>query len=600
MTLIERSPSKAPPRKRPNGKDAGSASRPEKRAKPRDQKLQKIVRNLPMFIFQRVLTRGGSVKYPYISPRMREWCGIGPSSKTPKLNLLDRYIHPDDKERFASAMEVSAMDLSPIEVDVRLDTGKDKPRWLRTVSYPRELENRDIQWDGIAIDITRAKAHETHLAYHDLLTGLPNRLLFVDWLSHVLGRNKRTQTPAIVIALKLDSLADIRENSGFSAGDASIVEAARRLQRVLRGGDTIAYIGSGGFLIALVGRAVSRDLIEPVQAILRRFEDRFSLDGQDYPLDILMGVSVSPENGTDAETLIGNATTALNKVKADPSGAAYQFYDAQMTKTAVRRLSIESELGPAIRNSELVLYYQPQYHAQSLDIVGFEALVRWRHPVRGLIPPGDFIPIAEATGLIVPMGEFVLRQACIQASEWRRREIVDVPMSVNLSGWQLLEDDLGDTVLGILSETGLPANCLKLELTESSIVHNIEAATRTMTQLADAGVRFAVDDFGIEHSALSHLSRLPIETLKIDYSFISRMTEDRMHASLVQAIVFMTHSMNMHVVAEGVETKQQLTYLQAYQCDALQGFLFSKPITAKRTESLVKRLLRQKHAEATP
>jgi len=574
-------------------KPAVAVSQAEHPKRGRDEELQAIVHGLPMFIFRRMIAPNGTVTYPYISPRMREWCGIGPSGKCQAMKLLDEYVHPEDRERFTSAMALSARDLTPIVVDVRLDMAKGPVRWLCTMSYPRGLASGDIQWDGIAFDITKAKAHETHLAYHDLLTGLPNRALFVDWLAHVLGRNKRTQPAAVVIALELASLADIRESSGFDAGDASIIETGKRLQGAMRGGDTIAYTDGGSFLMVLMGHGEEKDFTAPLRVIMRQFEARFNLDGQDYPLDVLMGISVAPDDGNDAETLIRNATTALNKVKED-STRPYQFYNAQMTEIAVLRLSVESELRRAIEKSDLVLYYQPIYHTHTLDIVGAEALIRWRHPDRGLIPPGQFIPVAEETGLIIPLGEFALRQACTQARDWRCRKVADVPISVNLSGWQLVQENLGDTILGILSETGLAPDRLKLELTESTILRNVEAATRTMRQLADAGVRFAVDDFGIEHSALSHLSRLPIETLKIDHSFISEMTNDRVHAALVQAIIFMTHAMTMNAVAEGVETQQQLTYLQAYQCDASQGFLFSKPVPAKKFEALLKQRLQDR------
>jgi EAL domain-containing protein (putative c-di-GMP-specific phosphodiesterase class I) len=260
-----------------------------------------------------------------------------------------------------------------------------------------------------------------------------------------------------------------------------------------------------------------------------------------------------------------------------------------MTERAVRRLVIDSELHRAIENQELILFYQPQYDAQTLQVAGIEALARWQHPVRGLVLPGEFIPMAEETGLIVPLGEFALREACRQARDWQSRGVTDVPVSVNLSGVQLRQNDLADRVLAILAEAGLAASQLKLELTESTIVDNAEAAARIMTQLAEAGVCFTVDDFGIEHSALSHLSRLPINALKIDHSFVSHMTTSRVHAALVQAIISMTHSMGMSVVAEGVETQAQLTYLRAYQCDVLQGFLLGRPMPAKKLEALLRR-----------
>jgi diguanylate cyclase (GGDEF)-like protein len=553
-----------------------------------DRQLHSIVDSMPGFVFRRVMATDGTVSYPYLSPNIHEWRGIDPAEKAPRTKTFPEYLHPEDRQLFVDAMALSARELSSFEVAVRLGTAKDRPKWLRIVSYPRKLANGNIPWDCIALDIAEAKAWEAHLSYHDSLTGLPNRALFVNWLNHALSRSEQLEAPAFVIALELISLANIRESSGFEVGDACIQETARRLQRTVQFADTIAYTGGGGFLIVLIQVDRKNDFTAPLRAIKRQFEARYEVAGQDFPLSIAMGISVVPGDGDQAETLVGNATTALNKAKDNPS-FPYQFYDSEMTERAVMRLGIDSELRRAIENQELMLFYQPQYDSQTLRVVGVEALIRWQHPVRGLVLPGEFIPGAEETGLIVPLGEFALREACKQASDWQSQGVTDVPVSVNLSGVQLRQSDLSERILAILAETGLAASQLKLELTESTIVNNAAAAARTMTYLAEAGVGFSVDDFGIEHSALSHLSRLPINALKIDYSFVSQMTTCRVHAALVQAIISMTHSMGMSVVAEGVETQAQLTYLQAYQCDVLQGFLLGKPQPAKKLEALLKR-----------
>ena len=553
-----------------------------------DRQLHSIVDNMPGFVFRRVMAPDGTVTYPYLSRRMQEWRGGGPTKDGSRRRLLRDYLHPEDRHLFLDAMALSARDLSSFEVAVRFGTAKDRPKWLRIVSYPRKLASGSVQWDCVALDIAEAKAREAHLSYHDTLTGLPNRALFVNWLDHALSRSENLEARAFVIALELTSLADIRESSGFEVGDACIRETARRLEAAVQFADTIAYTGGGGFLLASIQVNRKNDFTAPLRAIKRQFETRFELDGQDYPLSVSMGISVVPGDGDDAETLVGKATTALNKAKEDASWPS-QFYDPEMTERAVLRLGIDSELRRALEKQELRLFYQPQYDSQTLQIVGIEALIRWQHPVRGLVLPGEFIPGAEETGLIVPLGEFALREACRQVGDWQRRGVTDVPVSVNLSGVQLRQDDLAARILGILSETGLAAGQLKLELTESTIVDNAEAAARVMRQLAEAGVDFSVDDFGIEHSALSHLSRLPIKSLKIDHSFVSRMTSCRVHAALVQAIVSMTHSMGMSVVAEGVETQAQLTYLQAFQCDVLQGFLLARPMPAKNLQSLFKR-----------
>lgn len=553
-----------------------------------DRQIHSIIDNMPGFVFRRVMAPDGTLSYPYLSPKIRKWCDIDPAKEGPHTKLFREYLHPADRQPFVDAMARSAQELSSIEVDVRFGTAKNQPNWLRIVSYPRKLANGGIQWDCIALDISEAKAREEQLSYYDSLTGLPNRAFFVNWLNHALSRSKQLKSPAYVIALEITSLANIRESSGFHVGDACIREAARRLQAAMQFADTIAYTGGGGFLIALIQEDKTDDFTAPLRAIGRHFEAYFVHACQDFPLRISMGISVVPGDGDQAETLVGHATTALNKAKNDASWP-YQFYNSKMTERAVLRMGIDSELRSAIENQELMLFYQPQYDSQTLQIVGTEALIRWQHPVRGLVLPGELISVAEETGLIVPIGEFALREACNQARDWQRRGVTAVPISVNLSGVQLRQSNLPERIFAILSETGLAPSSLMLELTESTIVNNADVAARTMTHLANAGIGFSVDDFGIEHSALSHLSRLPINALKIDYSFISQMTTCRVHAALVQAIITMTHSMGMSVVAEGVETQAQLTYLQAYQCDVLQGFLLGRPLPARKLEALLKR-----------
>jgi EAL domain-containing protein (putative c-di-GMP-specific phosphodiesterase class I) len=266
----------------------------------------------------------------------------------------------------------------------------------------------------------------------------------------------------------------------------------------------------------------------------------------------------------------------VRRAKERP-GQRYQFYDAEMTNAAISRTTLDRDLRRALDNDELFLAYQPQVNAHTYRLVGAEALVRWQHPTRGATPPCEFIPIAEESGLIVALGEHVLRLACRQARIWRD-EGVRIPIAVNLSAVQLSEPSLHRRVFSILQEAGVPPDAIRLELTESAILHDVRAATETMRRLAADGIRFALDDFGMEHSALSHLSDLPFESLKIDRSFVVRMMEGRGHAALLQAIVAMIHSLGMTAIAEGVEQPGQLAYLKAYGCDVIQGFLFSRPV----------------------
>ena len=546
-----------------------------------------LLDNLPGAVFRRVRRGDGTLVYTYVSQPIRDLFGIAPELLLQDGKLLLERIHPDDRQRFSDAIERSARQLSTLEEQLRFTAPDGETRWLRTVSRPLELANGDIQWDGILLDITERKALETRLAHHDLLTGLPNRAFFVDWLSHLLAQAKIFRTAAAIMAIELRSLKDIRDSSGRGAGDGAIHATAQRLRSVIQDGNILTHCGGGEFLVGVMALRGEADFTGLVREILRRFEPQLELDGKEFALKISMGISVFPDDGVSAGALIDNAGAALNDAKYTLA-LPYQFYNAEMTERTALRLVVEAELRHAIERQELVLFYQPVVATQTLEITGVEALIRWHHPERGLIPPGQFIPIAEATGLISPLGDFALRQACTQARQWQRDGAPVIPMSVNLSVWQLLQEDIADRILAIVEETGFPPEELKLEITESAILHDVEATTRAMLRLHDAGIRFSVDDFGIEHSALSLLSRLPIETIKIDYSFVSQMTKDTAHAALVQAIVSMTHAMGKVSVAEGVETHRQTTYLQAYQCDGLQGFLFSRPVPAEEFLSLLK------------
>jgi EAL domain-containing protein (putative c-di-GMP-specific phosphodiesterase class I) len=330
--------------------------------------------------------------------------------------------------------------------------------------------------------------------------------------------------------------------------------------------------------VLLLGIENNDAAMAAIEKLLPPFGQRFEVQGRQVPLRIAIGVSMAPSDAGEPDALIRNATTAMHRAKGRPA-QRYQFYSSEMTNAAVYRSSLESDLRRALENDELFLLFQPQVNTHSYKLTGAEALVRWRHPERGIILPGDFIPVAEQTGLIVPIGEQVLKLACTQAAEWRRKS-AGIPISVNLSAVQLQETNLQKTILSCMESAGLPPNAIKLELTESAILHDVAAATHTMQELAALGITFALDDFGIEHSALSHLSDLPFDTLKIDRSFVGRMTEDRGHAALFQAIISMIHSLGMTAVAEGVEAPSQLIYLQAYGCDTIQGYLFSRPLLA--------------------
>ena len=458
-------------------------------------------------------------------------------------------------------------------------------RWLLVTE--RRMRNGGTA--GLRMDITALKSAEAerdYLAYHDAITGLPNQALFTDRLAQALVQMQRSGEAVAVMSIELTSLHDIRASQGLEAGEAALHETGRRIQAALAPGDTVAHVGNGRYLAVANGCGSETRLHATVGRVMSDAEGGFEFNQAELPLRLAMGVSLAPVDGVEPDGLVRGAATALTEVRANPL-RRYQFYRAEMTSAAVLRSNLEADLRRAIERREFLLHYQPQLDSRSFRIVGVEALLRWAHPERGMISPAKFIPVAEETGLIVPLGEFALRQACADAAAWGASQGAAVPVAVNLSAVQLADAQLEASVVSILRETGLPPAMLKLELTESAILSDAEAATRTMRNLADNGIRFALDDFGMEQSSLSYLSRLPIDTLKVDYAFVSKMTADRAHAALVQAIISMTHSLGMVAIAEGVERPDQLMYLQAYGCDALQGFLFSRPAPLEQLTALL-------------
>lgn len=440
---------------------------------------------------------------------------------------------------------------------------------------------------GLRMDISalkRAEAQRDHLAEHDAITGLPNKATFTDRLQQTIGRVERSGGTIAVVCMELTSLHDIRDSRGFDAGDLAIQEVADRLRDAIAPGEVLSHIGGGQFLVLRTGLADDAAAKRSVETLLAPFTRVFRIDGSEVPFRVAVGVCTSAGN-EDAGAIIRNATTAMRRAKRVPA-ERYCFYDAEMTDAAVSRATLEADLSHAIERDELFLLFQPQINTHDYKLVGAEALVRWQHPERGLIGPSEFIPVAEESGLIVPIGEHVIRLACRQARAWRDRG-TPIPVSINLSAVQLADRNLGRTILSIVREAGLPPDAITLELTESAILRDAAAAAHTMKALAAEGMHFALDDFGIEHSALSHLSDLPFDALKIDRSFVTRMAENRGHAALLQAIVAMIHSLGMTAVAEGVEEASQLLYLQAYGCDMLQGFLFARPLPPAELEAIL-------------
>jgi len=431
-------------------------------------------------------------------------------------------------------------------------------------------------------------AKVAQMAFHDPLTGLPNRKLLMDHLSYNIIQARRDKESLAVFFMDLDRFKVINDSLGHGVGDRLLQAVAARLLASLREGDTVARLGGDEFTLLLpaVHRAV--DVAKVADKLLEVLREPFPLDGRDLFVTGSVGIALYPDDGLDPEALVKNADAAMYRAK-DQGRDTYQLYTPAMNATALERLAIENSLRRALAQDELEIHYQPILELASGHVHGVEALLRWRHPERGMIPPSEFIPLAELTGLIVPIGPWVLRTACAQVQVWRQAGDPQLCLAVNISARQFQQADLVAEVRKALELTALPAQALDLEITESNAMQDPEAATRTLRELKALGVRISIDDFGIGHSSLSSLKRLPIDTLKVDRSFIRDIVSDPDDAAIVTAVLAMAETLKLQVVAEGVETEEQLAFLRERRCGRMQGHFFSPPLPAADCVALLAR-----------
>lgn len=448
------------------------------------------------------------------------------------------------------------------------------------------LQEKQIYKDRIEGLLLQRTAEVDRLAYYDTLTDLPNRSLFEDRLAQALAVGQRANQSLAILFVALDQLKKVNDTLGHSFGDLLLKEIAARLRPCVTEGDTVARFGGDEFAILLTTIGGTKNVLDILGAIREVLKPSFDLDGQELFGTASVGVSFFPLDGQDTQSLLKNAASALYRAKR-AGGDNYQFYTADMHATASKRLALETSLRQAIDNEELLLHYQPRVLLDSMEITGVEALVRWRHPSLGIISPVDFIPLAEETGLILPIGEWVLREACHQNYLWQEQGFPRMRVGVNISALQLQRQDFAELVVKILDETKLAPQCLELELTESSIMSNAKASIDVLTKLQTMGVMISIDDFGTGFSSLSYLKRFPIDTLKIDQSFVRDVSTNQDDAALVMAIITLAHNLRLRVVAEGVETEEQWRFLHLLKCDEIQGFFFSEPLPPDALEQLL-------------
>jgi diguanylate cyclase (GGDEF)-like protein/PAS domain S-box-containing protein len=494
-------------------------------------------------------------------------------------------VHDDD--RVAVQARMDDRDLQDFELEFRVSPPGHETRYVKMRVYlVRDGAGSHVRRAGVLQDVTERRAQEArieHLAYHDALTGLPNRALLRDRLAHALAQAQRRDQQVAVLFIDLDRFKYVNDSFGHAAGDQLLQEVARRLRGTLREDDTVARVGGDEFQVVACHVAGSVDAARIADKLMGVLGEAYVVEEQELHLTVSIGVSLFPRDGASGELLLKYADTALYEAKGEGRNA-YRLFSPEMNAQAHGRLRLESDLRRAVERDELELHYQPQLDLATGRVCAVEALVRWRHPVRGLVPPNAFIPLAEETGLVLGIGEWVLHEACRQVAQWQRAGVGcgDQPLrvAVNISARQLQRPGLDAAVRRALRHSGLPASSLELEITESSVMLDPQHAQSVLQALRDLGVQLSIDDFGTGYSSLAYLKRLPLDRLKIDRSFIGGIPADADDATIVETIIVMTHKLGLRVIAEGVETAEQRQQLVQQGCDEMQGFLLAHPVPA--------------------
>ena len=474
------------------------------------------------------------------------------------------------------------------EVWDRRKDGDIYPKWV-SIGSVRDTHGEITHYFSIFSDITdrkRAEGRIHHLAYFDALTGLPNRTLFNRLVDQSLTEAARGEVFGALLFIDLNRFKPINDTLGHAVGDLVLQEVANRFRTCLRGADVVSRLGGDEFVVAVFDITNREHAANVAQKLLTSLDDAIVIDGHELKLGAAIGISIYPEDGGDTETLLRLADIAMYRAKKTGPDT-FAFYSQDMNQRAVDRLNLESGLRRAIERDELLLHYQPKVSITQGTIVGAEALVRWKHPERGMVPPGDFIPLAEETGLIVQIGTWVLEAACRQARLWQDGGLPITPIAVNLSARDF-SPSLPGRVQKLLAQHGISPKWLELEITEGMLMHHTDKVIAMMDELAELGIALSLDDFGTGYSSLSYLKRFPIDTLKIDRSFVINIPTDSDDCAIAGAIISMSKQLKHNVIAEGVETNEQLAFLRQRGCDEIQGYLFSPPVTAEKFEAMVR------------
>jgi len=527
--------------------------------------------------------------YRYCSPACVAITGFAPEELIGTSPF--RLVAAEDRDAVRAYARLVSEREEPATAAYRLRCKDGELRWLETTARAVRDESGVRELVSVTRDISERKQAEielSHAALHDTLTRLPNRALFLDRLGLALRRTERRSGSVAVLFCDLDRFKVVNDSLGHDAGDRLLVDVAKRIVTALRPADTVARFGGDEFTILCEDIAGEIEAATIAQRIVDVFRDPFLLEDGEVFLATSLGIAIARGNDDRAEDLIRDADAAMYRAKERGKGR-YEIFDEAMRADAVARLETESALRRAVERGELRLHYQPEVDLATGDVHGFEALVRWDHPARGLLGPNAFIPLAEETGLIVPIGEWVLREACTEAARWATVTSEPLTLSVNLSARQLAQQDLVAMVRRAMAETGINPATLCLEITESAVMESGSATTAQLRALKSLGIRLAIDDFGTGFSSLAHLRRFPVDTLKIDGTFVAGLGHEPQDASIAAAVISLSHALGLDTVAEGIETEEQLTILRGLGCDLGQGYLFGRPAPIEETVQLLAR-----------
>jgi diguanylate cyclase (GGDEF)-like protein/PAS domain S-box-containing protein len=550
---------------------------------------RELFQNLPIACFQ-FDRKGAIVQWNRAAETLYGWS----TEENARRSVADTLARPEDALRSRTQIERVFAGEAIRELEWQMRCADDQTCHVAVDLFPLHDENDRVA-SGICagIDLGERKRAEERLvrhAFHDRLTNLPDRTLFMEKIEAAIKRaQQNSDYEFAVFFLNLDRFKVANESLGHNAGDQLLISTARKLEACIAPGDTVARLSGDEFAILLDGIKGEDDAIQVAERIQKRLALATNIGGQEVFSSASIGVAFNRRSHGRAEEVLRDAHAAMDRAKASGK-ARYEIFDKGLPSRAHSALQIESDLRRALGRQELRMEYQPIVSLSTGLIDGFEALVRWNHPTRGMVPPGQFIPLAEETGLIIPIGYWALREACSQLAQWqksRQRRALPVTIAVNLSARQFSQRNLLEQILHIITRSGVDPSYLKLEITESAIMDNTEAAIETVTHLKEVGIKISLDDFGTGYSSLSYLHRFPFNVLKIDQAFVSRMDVSAKNEEIVRAVIALGHSLSMDVIAEGVETANQLAHLRALKCHYGQGYFFAAGMDAKTATELI-------------